>query len=255
MTRVVEWLKRALSPVALVAGMGLMAQSEWQLALAVGWPWYVAWLAPVALDAYVIGAALNRKDMGPAILVTAVSLAASHGVYATPWAWSSGVIGEGHLRWWLAIICSVVPLLVVWRLHLIDAAGQQARSASAARKAKAAPSASASRAGGQTAGHAPGEVVARPVAVDGAPVAALVGRPVAASASQTGARAGARQAAIADAERFEARAGRLPELAELKDMGHAQRTAQRALQAIRDLRAADGEDEQGKDVEQLGEVA
>ncbi len=118
---------RTLSPVALLAAMALVAQCEWALAVAVGWPMWIAWAAPVALDAYVISAVRTRRDMGPAVLVSAVSVLASHSVYAAPAAWSSGVAGEGHLIWPLAAACSVVPLLVAWRVHHID---QSRRSSS-----------------------------------------------------------------------------------------------------------------------------
>jgi hypothetical protein len=103
--------------LALVAALGLVAQSEWVLALAVGWPVYVAWLAPVALDAYVVHARIIGRDLGPAVVISAVSVFASHAVYAAPGAWTSGVVGQGHLRWYFAALCSVVPLLVAWRVH------------------------------------------------------------------------------------------------------------------------------------------
>jgi hypothetical protein len=107
-------MRKLLDPklLALVAALGLVAQSEWMLALAVGWPVYVAWLAPVALDAYVIHAVRIRQDLGPAVIISAVSVFASHAVYAAPSAWDGD-----HLRWYFAALCSVVPLLVAWRVH------------------------------------------------------------------------------------------------------------------------------------------
>jgi hypothetical protein len=107
-------MKRLLDPklLALVAALGLVAQSEWMLALAVGWPPYVAWLAPLALDAYVIHAVRIRQDLGPSVVISAVSVFASHAVYAARGAWDGD-----HLRWYFAALCSVVPLLVAWRVH------------------------------------------------------------------------------------------------------------------------------------------
>jgi hypothetical protein len=107
-------MKRLLDPklLALVAALGLVAQSEWMLALAVGWPPYVAWLAPLALDAYVIHAVRIRQDLGPSVIISAVSVFASHAVYAARGAWDGD-----HLRWYFAALCSVVPLLVAWRVH------------------------------------------------------------------------------------------------------------------------------------------
>lgn len=107
-------MRKLLDPklLALVAALGLVAQSEWMLALAVGWPVYVAWLAPVALDAYVIHAVRIRRDLGPSVIISAVSVFASHAVYAARGAWDGD-----HLRWYFAALCSVVPLLVAWRVH------------------------------------------------------------------------------------------------------------------------------------------
>jgi hypothetical protein len=107
-------MRKLLDPklLALVAALGLVAQSEWMLALAVGWPPYVAWLAPVALDAYVIHAVRIRRDLGPSVIISAVSVFASHAVYAARGAWDGD-----HLRWYFAALCSVVPLLVAWRVH------------------------------------------------------------------------------------------------------------------------------------------
>jgi hypothetical protein len=107
-------MRKLLEPklLALVAALGLVAQSEWMLALAVGWPVYVAWLAPVALDAYVIHAVRIRRDLGPSVIISAVSVFASHAVYAARGAWDGD-----HLRWYFAALCSVVPLLVAWRVH------------------------------------------------------------------------------------------------------------------------------------------
>ena len=111
-----DW-PRVLVAVSLAAGMALVAQSEIQLALAVGWPVWLAWCAAVSLDGYVLAAVLARKDILPPVLVSAASVLASHGVYAAPTAWASGTVGQGHLVWPLAAGCSVVPLLVTWRVH------------------------------------------------------------------------------------------------------------------------------------------
>jgi hypothetical protein len=53
-----------------------------------------------------------RQDLGPAVIISAVSVFASHAVYAAPSAWDGD-----HLRWYFAALCSVVPLLVAWRVH------------------------------------------------------------------------------------------------------------------------------------------
>lgn len=110
-------VEAVLHAVSLAAAMMLVAQSEWMLAIAVGWPAWVAWGAPVALDSYVLAAVVGRRDVGPAILVSAASVLISHGIYATAGVWSSGVVGQGRLVWWAAATMSIVPLLVAWRVH------------------------------------------------------------------------------------------------------------------------------------------
>jgi hypothetical protein len=115
-------LKARLFPIAktasLVAALALVAQSEWALAIAVGWPAWIAWAAPLALDAYVLAAISANRDLGPSVIVSAASVLGSHAVYAAPGAWEGGVVHQGnHLVWQLAAACSVVPLLVTWRVH------------------------------------------------------------------------------------------------------------------------------------------
>lgn len=108
---------RVIGAVALLAAMALIWQSELQLALAVGWPPQIAWAAPVALDAYLLGAVLAARDVGSAVLVSTASVLVSHAVYASPTVWASRVVAEGHLVWWAAAVFSAVPLLVAWRVH------------------------------------------------------------------------------------------------------------------------------------------
>lgn len=115
-------LKARLFPIAktasLIAALALVAQSEWALAIAVGWPAWIAWAAPLALDAYVLAAISANRDLGPSVIVSAASVLGSHAVYAAPGAWDGGVVNQGnHLVWQLAAACSVVPLLVTWRVH------------------------------------------------------------------------------------------------------------------------------------------
>jgi hypothetical protein len=112
----VDWFKVA-KVASLVAALALVAQSEWMLALAVGWPPYIAWAAPLALDAYVLAAIRSGADLGASVVVSAASVLGSHAVYASGAAWDGGMPGTGHLVWQLAAACSVVPLLVTWRVH------------------------------------------------------------------------------------------------------------------------------------------
>ena len=110
---------RILRAVSLAAVMALAAQSEWVLALAVGWPAWLAWCAPVALDCYVLAADWSGRSLVPPVLVSGVSVVTSHAVHAAPGAWASGRVGDGHLTWQLAAGCSVVPLLVLLLSHTL----------------------------------------------------------------------------------------------------------------------------------------
>jgi len=133
--------------VALLAALLLVMESEYRLAIAVGWPPWVAWGAPLALDSYVVWSVLAHKDLGWSVAISAVSVFASHYVYAAPGAWhgvppadaSTGLVPP------LAALCSVVPLLVAWRIHNI---GQKVRRPSTinpgARRTAPAPAASGS---------------------------------------------------------------------------------------------------------------
>src|SRR4051812_47067939 len=104
----VDWFLVA-KVASLIAALALVAQSEWMLALAVGWPAYIAWAAPLALDAYVLAAIRSGADLGASVVVSAASVLGSHAVYATGAAWAGGTPGAGHLVWQLAAACSVVP--------------------------------------------------------------------------------------------------------------------------------------------------
>lgn len=101
-------MSRVLAVVALVAALVLTAQAEWTLAMAVGWSVYVAWAAPVTLDAYVVAAFRAGRDRGWALALMSAAVFAAH---AAP------VAFPGGFPWWLAGACSVVPPIVAWRVH------------------------------------------------------------------------------------------------------------------------------------------
>jgi hypothetical protein len=205
-------IDRALTPVALLAALALVAQSEWALALAVGWPVWVAWCAPVALDAYVLAAVRTRRDMGPAVLVSSLSVLASHAVHAAPSAWASGVVGDGHLVPALAASCSVVPLLVAWRIHHIDTRRRTGWTSAPRTKTPAAPATPTPTTGTTT-----------PSATRSA--TALVAVP-----SSGGARDQVRQVALA----MQARDGKLPGRQRLMtEAGCSEKTARVVLEDLR----------------------
>lgn len=112
MSPVIAVLRRVTwAHVSLAAALALVAQSEWQLARMVGWPAWIAWAAPVALDAYVMAAVTARRDLGPSVIVSAASVFGSHALHS--WASTPGNV----VPWWLTGAASAVPLLVTWRVH------------------------------------------------------------------------------------------------------------------------------------------
>lgn len=96
--------------VSLAAALALVAQSEWQLAVLVGWPVWIAWAAPLALDAYVLAAVTARRDLGWSVTVSTASVFASHGLHHQ-------YPDAALLPWWVVAFASAVPLLVTWRVH------------------------------------------------------------------------------------------------------------------------------------------
>lgn len=106
------WLVRRVTwrHVSLAAALALVAQSEWQLAVLVGWPVWIAWAAPLALDAYVLAAVTARRDLGWSVTVSTASVFASHGLHHQ-------YPDAALLPWWVVAFASAVPLLVTWRVH------------------------------------------------------------------------------------------------------------------------------------------
>ena len=115
MTTRLTRLARFLPWLSLAAALALTAQAEWTLALAVGWHRWVAWCAPLALDAYVVAAFRAGKDRAYALSLMAAAVFAAH---AVPVAFPAG------LPWWIAGVCSVIPPVVAWRVHEIELLGR-----------------------------------------------------------------------------------------------------------------------------------
>lgn len=157
--------------VSLWAALALVAQSEWQLALLVGWPAWIAWAAPLALDAYVLAAVRARRDLGASVLVSAGSVFGSHALHA----WAAA---GGHVAWWLTGAASAVPLLVSWRVHHLptEPSWPAPSAPSPARSATSAPA--ARRSAGVPSALAPAALHrARPVVAVGTPAVAATPSP------------------------------------------------------------------------------
>jgi hypothetical protein len=144
-------IDRMLPLVALAAAFMLTAQAEWTLAIAVGWHPWVAWVAPAAVDTYVLAAFRAGRDRSWALGLLAAAVFAAH---AAPVAYPDG------LPWWVAGVCSVVPVAVPWRIHELARSARPTRPARASRdRTKAAsdatlgsPAAALPRAAAGTAG-------------------------------------------------------------------------------------------------------
>lgn len=105
--------------VAFAAAAALTASGEFELAQLAGWPPYVAWLLPVALDVYAFCAfaAHSRADTMAALALmiacnVAYHLAATH------------LIPSG---WQLVVMVAALPPVICWRVHRLgeQPAGQQ----------------------------------------------------------------------------------------------------------------------------------
>jgi hypothetical protein len=99
--------------VALAAAALLTAIGEFMLASLVGYPLYVAWLFPIALDiyAYCAFAAKARRDVAAALVLMIVCQALAHLV----------AVSVIPAHWSLVILVSAVPPIICWRIHHLAA--------------------------------------------------------------------------------------------------------------------------------------
>lgn len=108
--------------VAMYAAIALTASGEFELATLVGFPNWIAWAFPTAIDVYVIQAIRRRRDVAAAISLGIVANALYHLAAA-------GLFGvskhsaHGHetydAKWWLIVGVAAVAPLIVWRVHRI----------------------------------------------------------------------------------------------------------------------------------------
>jgi len=102
--------------IALIATLGLTASGEITFAIQVGWPAWIAWLMAVSLDIYVLCALEARRDVGVAIALMALTNVGAHTVAVIP-GLTEGTGADKHPVWWLVAAASVLPPVVLWRVH------------------------------------------------------------------------------------------------------------------------------------------
>ncbi|MFB7675266.1 hypothetical protein ACFC26_28030 [Kitasatospora purpeofusca] len=110
--------------VALAAAVTLTASGEFALAKLAGWPSWVAWALPLAIDVYVVQAFRRHKDVPGAIVLMILANAVYHLAAA-------GLVGvvksgpdKGHALWWLIVGVAAIAPWVMWRLHKITDTGE-----------------------------------------------------------------------------------------------------------------------------------
>lgn len=101
--------------VALYAAMALTASGEFELATLVGFPGWIAWALPTAIDVYVVQAIRRHRDVAAAILLSIASQALFHladvGIF--------GVDRNDRPTWWLIVGVAAIAPVIVWRVHRI----------------------------------------------------------------------------------------------------------------------------------------
>lgn len=102
--------------VGLLFALGVQAESEWSLAVALGWHPIVAIGIPGALGTYAIRALRTRREVLLCVTAMVATISASRLLHA----------GMIPLTPWLVIAVSAIPALVMWRLHKIG--GKLART-------------------------------------------------------------------------------------------------------------------------------
>lgn len=95
--------------LALVACLAVQAESEWSLAVTLGWPPIVAAGIPAALGAYAVRALHAGREILLCVAAMVATVAASRLVHA----------GMLAVTPYLVIAVSAVPALVMWRIHAL----------------------------------------------------------------------------------------------------------------------------------------
>jgi hypothetical protein len=108
--------------IALVAAIGLTASGEYELAQLVGFPDWIAWAFPVAVDVYVVQAIRRHRDVPAAIALMVATQALYHlGDFGLFGVAKTGPAGHETYTadWWLIVGVVAIAPLIVWRVHRI----------------------------------------------------------------------------------------------------------------------------------------
>lgn len=109
----------ALIFLSLAATIALTASAEVAFAQLIGWPTEVAWCMAISLDAYVLAALSARREVFVAIVVSALANVGAHTVTAVPSLMTHTPGQDSRPVWWLIAAVSVVPPLILWRVHTL----------------------------------------------------------------------------------------------------------------------------------------
>lgn len=101
--------------VALYAAIALTASGEFELASLVGFPGWIAWALPTAIDVYVVQAMRRHRD----VLGALVLMVATNATYHLAASGLFGVTGAGMPAWWLIVLVAAIAPMIVWRVHRI----------------------------------------------------------------------------------------------------------------------------------------
>ncbi|MPY38270.1 hypothetical protein FNH09_45820 [Streptomyces adustus] len=132
--------------IALLAGIGLAASGEYELAHMVGIHPYVAPLLPVSIDVYCVTAFRTRRDIPAALTL----MASANVIYHL--SEQAHLVPEGQAApWWLTTFVVLIFVAVIWRVHSLmhdtgtdghggtDSGGTDGRTGTAARTDRTVP--------------------------------------------------------------------------------------------------------------------
>lgn len=107
----VRWLRW----IAFGAAAALTASGEFELARLAGWPVWIAWLLPIALDVYSYASFATRRRADT--LAALALMIATNAVYHLA---ATGIMPAG---WQLVVMVAALPPVICWRVHRLGEAG------------------------------------------------------------------------------------------------------------------------------------
>lgn len=106
----VRWLRW----IAFGAAAALTASGEFELAQLAGWPVWIAWLLPVALDVYSYASFATRRRADT--LAALALMIATNAVYHLA---ATSIIPTS---WQLVVLVAALPPIICWRVHRLGEA-------------------------------------------------------------------------------------------------------------------------------------